>query len=85
LPDPQRNLVRFRERKKDSSSNWRCWHHCVAIRILMSGEIARSVEELNPLPRERERFGKSCTDNRRRIEEISMIKGKELWFNLLRY
>jgi hypothetical protein len=51
----------------------------------MSGEIARSVEELNPLPRERERFGKSCTDNRRRIEEISMIKGKELWFNLLRY
>jgi hypothetical protein len=57
----------------------------------MSGEIARSVEELSPLPRERERerererFGKSCTDNRRRIEEISKIKGKELWFNLLRY
>jgi hypothetical protein len=57
----------------------------------MSGEIARSVEELSPLPREGEReththlFGKICTDNRRRIEEISMKKGKELWFNLLRY
>ncbi len=38
----------------------------IVMHVLMSGEIARYIEELCPLERERKRVGKRYADNRRK-------------------